>query len=439
MQFAPIANTRQQGKKKEESTMSAVTPTATTPPRNRHGNWWDGGHPPPYQFDYENGHHVYNQGDSSPGGPPPPPPPGHYSHYHPPAPSDYWSYEGAHYYDGPPRPERDGMEQSRISRGVPHRPYPYQQYGHGPTSPRSAYIHGPGYRDTRHPPRDYPPAGESVPTDKKTGDPLSILANVSAGMTGKDGRKKRGHEHEPGYEGRRHVPIPAPTSPLQRRSRPSPITPNQTPQDKSQRGRHATPNTNARSHEDHPHPDFRSDPGYADFQPDPLFSPRRRGGEFGGPPQYPEGSPPALVEHGSFDSHGNGEMPQYREGLYSPKTPPSGGRHYYDQQPRPPPFGYWDGYQYSQQGTHAPYPPPRWNYNMHQEPYHPEYRYDSQGDRFPYHGPPPPPMPPMNHPNPAPYTYVQQPRLEEKTVLRKKFSWKHYPEVRFELLWFADW
>jgi hypothetical protein len=24
---------------------------------------------------------------------------------------------------------------------------------------------------------------------------------------------------------------------------------------------------------------------------------------------------------------------------------------------------------------------------------------------------------------------VQQPRLEEKTILRKKFSWKHYPEV----------
>ena len=29
----------------------------------------------------------------------------------------------------------------------------------------------------------------------------------------------------------------------------------------------------------------------------------------------------------------------------------------------------------------------------------------------------------------APYTYVQQPHLEEKTVLRKKFSWKHYPEL----------
>ena len=29
----------------------------------------------------------------------------------------------------------------------------------------------------------------------------------------------------------------------------------------------------------------------------------------------------------------------------------------------------------------------------------------------------------------APYTYVQQPHLEEKTILRKKFSWKHYPEL----------
>ena len=38
-------------------------------------------------------------------------------------------------------------------------------------------------------------------------------------------------------------------------------------------------------------------------------------------------------------------------------------------------------------------------------------------------------MPPMHHQSQAPYTYVQQPRLEEKTVLRKKFSWKHYPEL----------
>ena len=31
----------------------------------------------------------------------------------------------------------------------------------------------------------------------------------------------------------------------------------------------------------------------------------------------------------------------------------------------------------------------------------------------------------------APYTFVQQPNLESKTVLRKKFAWKHYPEVRW--------
>jgi hypothetical protein len=34
----------------------------------------------------------------------------------------------------------------------------------------------------------------------------------------------------------------------------------------------------------------------------------------------------------------------------------------------------------------------------------------------------------------SPYTYVQQPRLKEETILRKKFSWKHYPEVRQRLL-----
>ena len=41
-------------------------------------------------------------------------------------------------------------------------------------------------------------------------------------------------------------------------------------------------------------------------------------------------------------------------------------------------------------------------------------------------GPPPPHQSSMTY---APYTYVQQPHLEEKTVLRKKFSWKHYPEL----------
>jgi len=38
----------------------------------------------------------------------------------------------------------------------------------------------------------------------------------------------------------------------------------------------------------------------------------------------------------------------------------------------------------------------------------------------------------------APYTYVQQPRLEEKTMLRKKFSWKHYPELERFLIAHRD-
>jgi hypothetical protein len=51
--------------------------------------------------------------------------------------------------------------------------------------------------------------------------------------------------------------------------------------------------------------------------------------------------------------------------------------------------------------------------------YHHE-RYPSRPEPYPAHLPPPP----------LPYTFVQQPRLENKTILRKKFSWKHYPEVR---------
>jgi hypothetical protein len=40
---------------------------------------------------------------------------------------------------------------------------------------------------------------------------------------------------------------------------------------------------------------------------------------------------------------------------------------------------------------------------------------------------------PMHPPHmggpPPPYPYGHPPRMEEKTILRKKFSWKHYPEV----------
>jgi hypothetical protein len=91
---------------------------------------------------------------------------------------------------------------------------------------------------------------------------------------------------------------------------------------------------------------------------------------------------------------------------------------------------------------HYRHPPPRGGGYYHQSypryPFgHPYYRNDSpptvisergsfEDDRMAYGSPP---RHPDDHSHYAPYTYVQQPRLEEKTVLRKKFSWKHYPEV----------
>jgi hypothetical protein len=96
-----------------------------------------------------------------------------------------------------------------------------------------------------------------------------------------------------------------------------------------------------------------------------------------------------------------------------------------------------------------PYPPPRWSYP------------NGGGVGGGYDGPPPPPPPPHmmqgpspyhhhHHPPPPlippppsryddlspgggphrPYSYAQHPHAGSKTVLRKKFSWKHYPEVR---------
>ena len=45
-------------------------------------------------------------------------------------------------------------------------------------------------------------------------------------------------------------------------------------------------------------------------------------------------------------------------------------------------------------------------------------------------GPPGPPPPPQGPPYVSPYGHPHgHPPVEEKTLLRKKFSWKHYPEL----------
>jgi len=439
---------------------------------------------------------------------------------------------------------------------------------------------------------------------KEKGDPLSVLADVSAGMGGKnkqgkqidiaDNIKKSNPDSVPEENATSTsttnaatasrpppVPMPAPTSPLQRRTKPSPITPGQTPQENAinsstkrtpPTGRQHQPITPSRSHESSstteggggssqqslapppsweppplPHGDSGIGSGgsgelYSTHHPEYTSTPQQHGGSSGvgsglyntpsrrsnisininsrpggmhygggvsdfGPP-FPTDSP-ALVERGSFDSHGDASS--YRgQGtpLYPPATPTSsrgGAYSFYDEHPPPPPgygnspsggAGYWDS------GPPPPpysptYPPPNrggggggWNQShppsTHSDPYYggptppphhlhhgppPDYPYppppppshyggpedhhdpamyppppSSHGPLFhhrrggpppsmlggPHHHPGMPPMHPLHHMGgpPPSYPYGHPSRMmEEKTILRKKFSWKHYPEL----------
>lgn len=394
--------------------MSTVSPAASSPSRRREGHWG-------YAYDYENSPHYHNTHGGPPrgpggyyggappsyGGPGHPPPP---SHHHP---SDYWSYEHGHRGNGPywgPPPGYDNyVPHTASDRGLltplrgprgPPRPItnedqsPPPPHMRIPNSPRGGYgrsqISSQQKRGDFLPPQ--PPRGafsKESGKEKKKGDPLSILANVSAGMTGKDGQKQQAPP-----EGRNPLPLPAPTSPLQRRSRPSPITPGQgSPENKQRSQRHQiTPTGPGRSLEQHHSWDYGPEQGYVEHPPPPNYYPsrRRHPGYSDYSSRHPEPTPPALVERGSFDSQGDGS---YRERPY----PPS---YYYDEQS----YGYWEG------GPPS-FPPPRYNHHDW---------YENPEEGYGHHRPPPPV---------APYTLVQQPRLEEKTILRKKFSWKHYPEL----------
>jgi hypothetical protein len=425
--------------------MSPMSPAATSPIRSREGNAVD-----PY-YSWQNGN-EYDPALSPYGrGPPPPhhlgaPPPGHFR-----APHDFWPPEphGNAYwgplppYEGSSYPERRMPPPPRGPRGsLPvHQQRPtgakYDEQEHqaslrrAPSSPGGSYSRGSHQmkREFRQPhtPRRVP---ASSTNKKKDGDALSILANVSADMDGNDGQRAPPQQHS------RHVPMPAPTSPLQRRARSSPITPSQTPQDRHRSSRNqVTPIYANRLQEQRSAWEQQPESGYAEYPPMAYHTPRRRGylshyGEYGAP-GYHEGAPPVLVEHGgSFDSQG--DPPPYREFPYPPTphpptphppTPPAAHYYYED---HPPSFGgYWESGPHSQQG---PYLPPRWNYGRPPESYGPEYPYEGHDEAFAPHRPPPPPH------HSAPYTYVQQPRLEEKTILRKKFSWKHYPEVSWYCL-----
>jgi hypothetical protein len=264
-------------------------------------------------------------------------------------------------------------------------------------------------------------------------------------MTGKDKRKEKQIQQTI------NVPLPPPpTSPLQRRIRPNAvITPSQSsPESTRQRQprRQITPTTVGNINRTPEHPpqgqpywDRHEHQHYMDSPPVPFYAPRRRlpYSDYGLPHHE---NPPALVERGSFDSDSPRQYhhQRHREGPYPqlPETPPRSG-YYYDDHAAPPygAPGYWDSGAPPGPPRGAPYPPPRgWNYGGPPPP-HPfpadhysDYPFDGRpdDDSFPPHHHPH--HPPQHHPAP-PYTYVQLPRLDEKTLLRKKFSWKNYTEL----------
>jgi hypothetical protein len=532
---------------------------AATPPRRSGGGGGPGSFhpPPPYPYDYENvspgtpystrgapssTHSPYPSFYRTSGGPPPP---------H----SEYWGGSGgeapatpSHHrggYWGPPPPQsgpyhegfrmgpppmrgsmppyphhRSPIRRPYVSPGEPlspHHPYDQQHKDFRPPAPAAA-LRGSGKKDREKNGKEKDSDSErDIDKDEKNGDPLSVLADVSAGMGGKE-KKKDGDSNEGSSLAvaknvvkakkeidtnvvpdalRPPVPVPAPTSPLQRRTKPSPITPSQTPYERkggsgvsvppTTPGRHQ-PITPSRSQDsaslaaggswgEAPSipPGVSSEASFPplEYPPHPQgpYTPVRSRGRppFGGDLPPPSDSP-ALVERGSFDSHGDASS--YRVPPYPPATPPSRAC-FYDDGP-PPGYGSGNGGSYWEAAGPSPYspsyhpqsrgpgnwnqpPPPPPTSGSHHDPYYgiahgvhssdyphgpprPHYAEEDLGAMGSggFYGTPPPhyrggPLPHHHHPHPGmhppPFAYMHQPRIEEKTILRKKFSWKHYPEV----------
>ena len=291
---------------------------------------------------------------------------------------------------------------------------------------------------------------------KRKGDPLALLAKVSSTMEPPKSKKAAEAQESRGKAAGVVVTSPAkgaPNSPLQRRVRSSPIiTPNSAPRAEKLMPPHArqgppqegpsstlTPKpitpTGANyygppTHPPHPHPLYEEGRGGPPGYP-PYGMPLR--GNY--PPGYDSRSgsweqraSPVVVEdrNASFDSVDSAGSLRRHPDHYAQSR-------YYGE--GSPPYPQQEAWHPDQQRSFPP--PPRWGY----EGPPPRYPLPQQQHRGPPYPPPPPQYyadergyrraspPPMMHGGYAPYSYVQQPSMEEKTVLRKKFSWKHYPEV----------
>jgi len=154
----------------------------------------------------------------------------------------------------------------------------------------------------------------------------------------------------------------------------------------------------------------------------PYNLPPSRGGEWGdyhGPPSDNRGPPPPPQPQPQYDP----QQSQYW-GSQGPPPPQPG---YRDGPPPGYPPNMGGGDPYAPQG-YGNYPPPSYPGAPPPPRHHPYPHGHGGGPPGPHMRGPPPPQPPPNV-SEGPYSYVQQPRLVEKTVLRKKFSWKHYPEL----------
>eukprot|EP00522_Entomoneis_paludosa_P016555 CAMPEP_0172452116 /NCGR_PEP_ID=MMETSP1065-20121228/9874_1 /TAXON_ID=265537 /ORGANISM="Amphiprora paludosa, Strain CCMP125" /LENGTH=680 /DNA_ID=CAMNT_0013204119 /DNA_START=207 /DNA_END=2249 /DNA_ORIENTATION=- len=293
---------------------------------------------------------------------------------------------------------------------------------------------------------DVEDGGDETETDddeKDGGDPLALLAKVSSDMENKPGQKSKKQS-----SGTKPVAGAPPTSPLTRRTRSSPVitptTDNTSTKRKAEVSIHPSfpevpppPRTSGNPPMPHsakgpkavtpmppyyppygeelprgppPHhysgpPPSRNAPGYRPYPPPPHHAPswHRSDSDLG------LHHHPAVVERHSFDSIDSG-------GSHDSSLPPPPRRFY-----GPPPSS-------SGQAPYGAHPAADW------PPGSPR----RQRAALPVMSGPPPPYPsrhmyPPSHHRPSdpygmsPYSFVQQP--DEKTVLRRKFSWKHYPEL----------
>ena len=327
--------------------------------------------------------------------------------------------------------------------------------------PASGAASAPWQPPPRKEERPATPEGEEKDGEeeqKKDGDPLALLAKVSSDMETKPGSKKSNMKKEdapasPATPKTTPASMAPPTSPLARRGtssvpeesshRSSPIiTPNPSVTQVSWKRPRGTDDysiaSSRRSGGSGPKPITPMPPHYMAvydergpppphhtpygapppphatyyYAPGPHGGPPPQGSPYGPPPPgYEPGPPPPgpyggpyayphVVERHSFDSQESVSLTSqesWRRTYPGPPGPPPPGQ--YGGPPPPPPEGW--------------YPPPTTPYPGRE-------------------GPPPPP----GGPYVSPYGHPPHPPVEEKTILRKKFSWKHYPEVCIPFFFF---